>query len=65
MDNERWTVNYLFLWIFLLGLYIPHAVTLQTATLAGNTLNAMAAGDVARLHQYKLCIFCVVLFYTN
>ena len=57
--------NYLSLWVSVMSLahvmYAPCS-KLQIATLA---LSFMAASDASRQHQYKLCMFCVALFYTN
>ena len=66
--NRRLTGNYFFLWVsfmFLILLCTAHAVSLQIATIEGNTLNPMVADDTSQstptqiTQAFMLCSSCV------
>ena len=63
MDNELslHMGEFIFLVYFMYSL--AYAVSVHTAVLAGSMLSIMVM--LVTLYQYKLRIFCVVLFCTN
>ena len=65
MDDGKWTMIYLSLWMGLYFLYI--SVSLQIATLALNMLSTVAADDASQTTLVQITyvfVFCV-LFYIN